>query len=93
MPGRQPPADDEVMIECPLCGEALTYGAARAATIYPVAADENEGPGALRGVARLSCRCGRTSVDIQLRGDMRIVVPRPGETLGSSSGPDASVVI
>jgi hypothetical protein len=86
------PADDAVMIECPLCGEEINYGAARGIMMYPAGVADDDSPGALRGVARLSCRCGRTNVDIQQRGSMRIALPQPGITLGESSGPDASVI-
>ena len=86
------PADDAVLIECPLCGEEITYATARSLTLYPAGVADDDGPGALRGVARLSCRCGRSNVDIQQRGNVRIAVPQPGVTLGESSGPDASVI-
>ncbi len=92
MPLRPLPADDSVLIECPLCGEPLTYGAARSLTLYPTGANADDSPGALIGVARISCRCGRTNVDVQQRGSIRIAVPQPGDTLGESSGPDASVI-
>ena len=92
MPLRPPPADDALLIECRLCGEPLTYGAARALMLYPTGANSDDSPGALTGLARISCRCGRTNVDVQQRGTMRIAVPQPGDTLGESSGPDASVI-
>lgn len=92
---KPPPADSDAMIECPLCGTALAYGDARAARLYPVTRDASldEIPGALIAVARVECRCGRTTVDIQQRGTMKLAVPRPGGMLGGSSGPDASVIL
>jgi hypothetical protein len=70
----------------------LTYGEARRATLYPIMSD-GDGPGSLAATAIVECRCGRTAVDVQQRGSLLIVIPRPGATLGGSSGPDASVVL
>lgn len=89
---KPPPGDDEPMVECPRCGQVLTYGDARNATLYPTMSD-GDGPGSLAAMAIVECRCGRTAVDVQQRGSLLIVVPRPGVTLGGSSGPDASVVL
>ena len=80
------------MVECPRCGQVLTYGDARGVTLYPTMS-ENDGPGALSATAILECRCGRTAVDVQQRGTLLIVIPRPGVTLGGSSGPDSSVIL
>lgn len=93
---KPPPADSDVMIECPLCGTSITYGEARAATLYPVTrgdASLDDMPGALTAVGQVECRCGRTTVDIQQRGSMKLAVPRPGGQLGGTSGPDESVIL
>jgi hypothetical protein len=80
------------MIECPRCGQTLTYGDARAAALYPVI-ESNDEPGALLASAVVECRCGATAVDVQQRGTLLLVIPRPGKTLIGSSGADASVVL
>jgi hypothetical protein len=89
---KAPPADTDVMIECALCADVLHYGDARAAPMYPVMGG-GDGPGALRATAVVECRCGRTAVYIQQRGEMRLAIPRRGETLAGSSGTDASVIL
>ena len=83
------------MVECPRCGQILLYGDARGATLFPALSDgaDGNGPGSLVARAIVECRCGRTTVDVQQRGSLLIVIPRPGMTLGSSSGPDSSVII
>jgi hypothetical protein len=80
------------MVECPVCGQVLTYGDARALELHPSMLDA-DGPGSLTASGVLECRCGRTAVTIEQRGQYRIVIPRPGVTLGGSAGPDSSVVI
>ncbi|MHB8575278.1 MAG: hypothetical protein ACYDCQ_08085 [Dehalococcoidia bacterium] len=91
---KPPPADDDPMVECPRCGQVLTYGEARHANLFPTMSDgDNPGPGALAAMAIVECRCGRTAVDVQQRGSLLLVIPRPGVALGGSSGPDASVIL
>ncbi|HZU77024.1 MAG TPA: hypothetical protein VFA70_09690 [Dehalococcoidia bacterium] len=90
---KSPPADGDVMLECPLCGQALTYADARALPLHPAMNDDSDSPGALRASGVLECRCGRTAVKIEQRGNARIVIPRPGVTLGGAAGPDSSVVL
>jgi len=89
---KPPPAHSDPMIECPLCGQVLTYGDARAATLYDVIGG-GDGVAALRATAVVECRCGRTSVGIQQRGSMLLAVPNRGGTLIGSSGMDASVIL
>jgi len=97
---KPPPADSETMVECPLCAGVLTYGDARTAALFPVPRDgdseANEGAGGvpvLQGTAVIECRCGRTAVDLQQRGNVRLAIPRPGTTLAGTAGPDMSVVL
>ncbi len=92
MPPKPPPANADPMIECPRCGQLMTYGDARAASLYP-AIDNSEQPGALRASAVVECRCGATAVDVQQRGDLLIVIPRPGKELIGGSGTDQSVIL
>lgn len=89
---KQPVADSTPLIECRFCAHVLTYGDARASDRFP-AMGYADGPGALRAMAVLECRCGRTAVDIQQRGEVLIAIPRSGDTLLGSSGPDASLVL
>jgi hypothetical protein len=84
--------DDAALIECRFCGQLLTYGDARAVDRFPALGYE-DGPGSLRSMAVLECRCGRTAVDLQQRGQVLIAIPRSGDTLQGSSGPDASLVL
>jgi len=90
---KSPPADTALMVECPLCGQVLTYGDARAWQLHPALGDEFDGPASLQASGVIECRCGRTAVTIEKRGSIKIVIPRAGITLGGSSGPDSSVVI
>jgi hypothetical protein len=57
------------------------------------AIDNSEQPGALRASAAVECRCGATAVDVQQRGDLLIVIPRPGRELIGSAGTDQSVIL
>jgi hypothetical protein len=88
-----PPADTDAMVECPLCGQVLTYGDARAISLHPAMNDDAESPAALKASGVLECRCGRTAVTIEARGSIRLVIPRAGITLGGTAGPDSSVVL
>ncbi len=83
------------MIECPRCGQALTYADARALQLYPALGSDSDldSTAALRAMAVAECRCGHTQVVIQQRGTITLAIPRPGKTLGGSSGVDSSVIL
>jgi len=92
---KPPPADDETMIECQRCADVLKYGQARAAKLFPAMNDgfSEEGLASLKATAVVECRCGHTAVGVQQRGTIVLVIPRPGQMLGGSSGIDSSVVL
>jgi hypothetical protein len=92
---KPPPADSDILIECPRCGQTLTYADARGLQLYPALGSDGEPDSAagLRAMAVVECRCGHTQVDIQQRGNITLAIPRPGKTLGGSSGVDASVIL
>lgn len=92
MPPKPPPVNADLMIECQRCGQVLTYGDARDAALFPVI-ERGDQPGALRASAVVECRCGATAVDVQQRGELLLVIPRPGKALIGSSGIDASVIL
>ncbi len=92
---KPPPADSDIMIECPRCGQVLTYADARARQLFPALGSDSEldSVAGLRAMAVVECRCGHTQVDIQQRGSISLAIPRPGKTLGGSSGVDSSVIL